>query len=84
MADKVAQMELEKAPKEGDVVAARGIRFVRDSKGRLVERRVAATLEEARREGWDFFHPQLGWIRRGFKREQEYPEQVGETYSPDS
>lgn len=60
-----------------EVDAARGIRVVHIG-NRVVERPIAATLEEARAKGWDYFDPKLGWIRRGRKREQEYPENRAE------
>jgi len=34
------------------------------------ERPVAATLAEAKKERFDFYHPELGWILQGYKLER--------------
>ena len=41
------------------------------------QRPVARTLDEAREKGWDYFHPEIGWIRGGRKPEREHPDNVG-------
>lgn len=38
---------------------------------RHVLRPVAKTMEEAREKQWDFYHPEFGWIRYGFKMEKD-------------
>lgn len=70
---------------EGFYDAAKGVRYVKVGvvgHERLVPRPVAASLEEAKAKGWDFHHPQLGWIRRGRKVEKDYPENDGYNYIP--
>lgn len=34
-------------------------------------RPVAASIEEAKEKRWDWYHPELGWIREGYKLERD-------------
>ena len=36
----------------------------------------------ARSLGADFYHPTMGWLRRGIKRQQEWPQNLGSTVKP--
>ena len=44
-----------------------------DGQPRKVRRPVALSLEEARKQQADYYHPQYGWIRGGRKMEKEHP-----------
>lgn len=54
---------------------------------RTVTRNVASTLEEARAKHWDWYHPDLGWIREGYKLEKDREPQAimddGSSATPD-
>lgn len=36
----------------------------------------------ARALGFDFYHPTLGWLRRGVKRQEEWPQNLGSMVKP--
>lgn len=38
---------------------------------------IAEAQAKARARGADFYHPKLGWLRWGVKREQEHPDNLG-------
>lgn len=70
----------------GIVDAVKGIRIVKEGpigREHRVERPIAATIEDARLKGWDFWDGSLNggtWIRNGVKAEKDYPENVGYPY----
>lgn len=47
------------------------VRESADGEEWVQKRRVALTLEEARANRWDFYHPSYGWIIQGYKRERD-------------
>lgn len=64
----------------GEVDVVSGVRYVMEPQGygryRKVAREIAPTLEQAQAQGKDFYHPQFGWLRRGYKAEKELPDVV--------
>jgi len=43
---------------------------------------IAQQQQRAKSMGVDFYHPTLGWLRRGQKREQEWPQNLGTVAAP--